>query len=711
MSTISDHPTPSIAIRRRPGSRLVTAWNARGPLVVPHRTEWAVGLRRLRVAGLILIALEFIGFCVWSEIQVHRFALTADFSLYQQAVYLMAHGHLWPLVTDGGAPISFRGGHFSAFPLFTNEAEFFLVPIAVLYRIWPHVVVAKFAQDIAICGGQTIAFLWMCELVAAQSDRDVADRSRLSQQTGMWVLAFGLVLLIANPWFIMGASFDLHAEAFALPCVVGAGRALHKGQRRSALVWGTLGMLSSAVGATYVVGIGLSAALTRRSAVRNGLMVAGLAFAWFAFLNVAGWIATAGPGLFESVLNGGNGHVVWENGYWKTVGATTQNASYGELLSTIASHPWNVFRALGQTHSSLWANVSASGVLGIVWLPTMIGTLAVLGPSAFNALYLEPGFQNVVAYGLISVGTVAAAMWILRRSRRAGFIVMTLLAINTALWGIIWFPHVSTEWAAVTPGAASTLSRIQKLIGPNDEVVASQGVSGAFADRQSSYAIMANGKTVQVAPGRKVWFVIAPFDGIETTDASVSIALIERLAQTPGTHLRAARNSVWAFEWTPPAGVHKFALKPVSVLTMPAWALPGPSGRAVMKGATSSAWYVTNTGAEGYVFNRALWRVPAGHYKVSVTLSASALTNVEVWDTTRSRLLKRIVVSATHGKTSLNLPVVMTHTGHQPYVGGSLLWSDKPIVNIGDTLELRVWTAGPPESVSVYRASITGRPS
>ncbi len=77
-----------------------------------------------------------------------------------------------------------------------------------------------------------------------------------------------------------------------------------------------------------------------------------------------------------------------------------------------------------------------------------------------------------------------------------------------------------------------------------------------------------------------------------------------------------------------------------------------------MKGATSSAWFVTNTGAEGYVFNRALWRVPAGHYKVSVTLSASALTNVEVWDTTQSRLLKRIVVSATHGKTSLNLPVV-----------------------------------------------------
>jgi hypothetical protein len=711
MSTISDHHTPSIAIRRRPGSRLATAWKARGPLAVPPRTEWALGLRRLRVAGLILIALEFLGFCVWSEIQVHKFALTADYSLYQQAVYLMAHGHLWPRVTEGGAPLSFSGGHFSAFPLFTNEAEFFLVPIAVLYRIWPHLVVAKFAQDIAICGGQALAFLWMCELVAARGDRDVADRFRLSQQTGMWVLAFGLVLLIANPWFIMAASFDLHAEAFALPCVVGAGRALHKGQRRRALAWGTLGMLSSAVGTTYVVGIGLSAALTRRSAVRNGFMVAGLAFAWFVFLNLAGWIATAGPGLFVALLNGASGHLVWENGYWKPVGATTQNTTYGALLSTVATHPWNVFRALGQTHSSLWANVSASGVLGIVWLPTMIGTLAVLGPSSFNVLYLEPGFQNVVAYGLIAVGTVAAAIWILRRSRRAGFIVMTLLAINTAVWGIIWFPHVSTEWAAVTPGAASTLSRAEKLIGPSDEVVASQGISGVFSDRQSSYAIMENWKRIHVTPGDKVWFVVAPFDGIETTEASVSIAMIERLAQTPGMHLRLDENSVWVFEWTPPAGVHKFRLTPVSLLTAPAWALPGPSGRAVMKGPTSSAWYVTSTGVPGYVFARALWRVPAGHYKVSATLSASAVTNVEVWDTTQSRLLKRVVVSATHGKTRLSLPVVMTHTGHQPYIGGSLLWSDKPIMNIGDSLELRVWTAGPAGSVSVYDASITGRPS
>jgi hypothetical protein len=389
-------------------------------------------------------------------------------------------------------------------------------------------------------------------------------------------------------------------------------------------------------------------------------------------------------------------------------GATLTNASYGELLKTIATHPWNLFTGIWKTHSSFWANISSSGVLGIVWPPTLIAIVAVLGQSAFSPIFVVPGLQNVAVYGLIPVGSVAVSLWMLDRRPRLGFAVMAVLAVNTAIWGIMWFPRVSTNWAPITPGAVSELSRIEKLIGPNDEVVASQGVSGVFADRPSAYAIMTSGKTMQVTPGRKVWFVITPFDGIETTDASISVELIQRLAQTPGVHMRIDHDSVWLFEWTPPAGVHKFVLAPISALVAPPWTLPGVSGKVVKKGSNTSNWYVTNTGAPGYVFDRALWRVPAGHYTASVTLSASATTDVEVWDTTKSQLLKRIVVSNTHGRAHLSLPVVMAQTGHQPFVGGSLLWAINPVMNIGDSLEIRVWTAGKAGSVSVYKASLHG---
>ena len=83
------------------------------------------------------------------------------------------------------------------------------------------------------------------------------------------------------------------------------------------------------------------------------------------------------------------------------------------------------------------------------------------------------------------------------------------------------------------------------------------------------------------------------------------------------------------------------------------------------------------------MFNRALWRVPAGHYKVSVTLSASALTNVEVSGQDAVWLRSRIVVSATHGKTNLNLPVVMTRDTNR--MGGSC--SERQADSeLGDTL-------------------------
>ena len=91
------------------------------------------------------------------------------------------------------------------------------------------------------------------------------------------------------------------------------------------------------------------------------------------------------------MLDGGNGHVVGVKATGRR-GPTTRMGLW-RLPTTIASHPWNMFRALGQTHSSLGANVSASWVLGIVWLRT-IWDAGCLGPSAFNAPYLEPGFRT-----------------------------------------------------------------------------------------------------------------------------------------------------------------------------------------------------------------------------------------------------------------------------------------------------------------------------
>ena len=75
-------------------------------------------MRWVRRIGLMLLALKFAGFCVWSSLLYHRFALTPDFAQYQQAWYLIAHGHLNPYDTVGN------------FTFWQNHGEFIMWPLA-----------------------------------------------------------------------------------------------------------------------------------------------------------------------------------------------------------------------------------------------------------------------------------------------------------------------------------------------------------------------------------------------------------------------------------------------------------------------------------------------------------------------------------------------------------------------------------------------------
>ena len=129
-----------------------------------------------------------------AEIQVHRFALTA-FSLYQQAGIYGARS-LVAVVMTAAPPSLTAAGTSPRFRCSLTRRSFSWCRCCLV-------------PGLAACGGGEVCaghrdlrrpddrVLWMRELVARQSDRDVAE-SRLSRQTGMWVLAFGVVLLIAE---------------------------------------------------------------------------------------------------------------------------------------------------------------------------------------------------------------------------------------------------------------------------------------------------------------------------------------------------------------------------------------------------------------------------------------------------------------------------------------------------------------------------------
>lgn len=720
MSAVSDEPRTPGGGRRRPAAGAPASgrlrslrlsvwnrWNGGEPFVAPPRSEWSPALRRARVIGLALIGVGFLGFCAWSLIQVKRFALTADFSWYQQAAYLFGHGHLSPQVTAGGIAIHGYGvaqGH--PVPFWVNAGEFFVVPLGLIYRLFPHPETLKWMQDLALCGTQVIAFMWICDLVAARKREG-------SPRTGVWLIVLGFVLLVANPWFIWSASFDIHSETFATLFVVGAARDLHRG-RRTAWAWGIGAILCSAVGATYLIAVSVGAVITRRRSLRLGLGLALLGIIWLGILGLLGLLSVVQTYLYQSVITGGAAATTGQHyvrGVWYGIARPgSESVTYPALVKAAVERPWAVLSALWANHANLWGSVSAAGLLGLVWIPVLIPSLIVLVQGGFYQGASLPGFQNILVGGLMAVGTVAlCAMlasrlgegrrWLLR-------IVLVLLALNTIVWGAIWFPKLGDQWLNVSPQAAAALRTVQAKIGPNDEVVASQGVSGAFAARQWAYSIVYPRTPIQVHAPRKVWFIFAPFDGTETIPSSNTLAMVKILSHYHGMHLVVDSGDVWAFEWVPPPGLREFVLAAPEPSAPAVSTLTGSSGRAVIS-KTPSESHATSNGQPGYVIDRDFWRVLKGRYRVSTRVSASALTNVEVWDDTTNTLLRRVVLTHTHGIKRVNLTVTLNRTGAQPAIGGTALWSITSLETPGDNLELRVWTAGAAGSVNVYSAAIT----
>ena len=95
--------------------------------------------RRVRRIGYVLLGLQLAGYLVWSVILYRRFALTADFSQYNQAWYLVAHGNLDPNGTVGGSP-----------QFWQNDAEFFPYVLAPLYWIFRTGLMLQWAQDLSV---------------------------------------------------------------------------------------------------------------------------------------------------------------------------------------------------------------------------------------------------------------------------------------------------------------------------------------------------------------------------------------------------------------------------------------------------------------------------------------------------------------------------------------------------------------------------------
>jgi Predicted membrane protein (DUF2079) len=630
--------------------------------------EFAGPFLNIKRIGYLVLGIQLGLTLAWSTLLYNRFAVTFDFSIFEQAWTLIAHGHMDPFNT-------IKGTYF-----WQDHSEFFLWPLAVLYWIWPQGVVLLWLQDIAVVAAEAVAFLWL---------RQVAER--LYPRGATWLTATGLLLLVANPWTWWALSWDFHSETTAMPFAVLLAWDLYN-HRRRAWLWVVPLLASGDVAATYIAAIGVGAALASKRQRTTGCLLAAI-----------GVVATVIITLVHGNLGSGGGLQAY--GYLASSGPTPGHEGLGKLVLGIASHPGNVLSQLWGKRYDMWANLAPSGLpgFGYVWLLPMAVNILAANNLFAGILFAAPGFQSLPLYIFMPIGTVAVLAMLIRRHRIVAALLAGFVILEAIGYAVVWLPQTPSQWLRVSAPQAATLARIEAEIPASAEVFASQGIMGRFAGRLDIQSLFGPGPLP--LQGGTAWFVIAPNAGIETMQPAAAMQLIAELAGPLHARLMADANGVWAFRWQPSAGARSFVV-PNGNAPLAAWATPGIAGRAVMSGPVST-WHVAATGGTGYVADGLEWRYSGSRYQASVTLAASGPVNVEVWNDNCDDLIARRTVPST-ALSTIVLPVNVTTSCRASAFSG---WGPFRAAFIqppaGQRLEIRVWSRGR-EKVNIYGAAISG---
>jgi hypothetical protein len=666
---------------RRSAWSLWARWNNAQAFVPPPREQWPVALRRARIVGLSLLGIQLTGLGWWSYVLASRDVLSRDFSTYAQSIYLIVHGHLDPYSTTTG--------HL----FWRDHSAFIMWPLAFVQSIWPHAVTLLWMQDLATVGMEAVAFVWICDIAA-----DLARR-RQAMVFPTALIALGIVLLAPDPWMVWASSFDFHIEAFSALCAIATARELFLGRRR-AWVWAVLALSTGDLGATYIAAVGAGAALSGRRRLRAGSTIMLLGTAWFLLLSALHGSEGSQPHDYALILTGSN------------TGTVSGHDTSLNVITAALRYPARALHSLWDNRVDLWANLSPGGVIGLVWLPVLLPLWLMLAESQLTSVvdFSYPGFQSIAVVPLVSVGTVALLGVLYRKASARGltsasiWVLLIMMAANSVAWAVVWIPHASERWLAVTPRAAAVIRGLQSRIGPRDEVIVSQGIQGAFATREFVYALFGATATEPINAHR-VWVILTVDQGIEIAKPSGIYADIDTLTHMSGSRLVVASDGIWAFEWLPQPGTRMLQLNPKLNAAVPGWALPGPSGIPVTDG-MSADWHVSSTNQSGYVLDHAYWREEPGSYRIMTTLATSGGANVEVWNTTTSTLLSRQSVPATNGKTTVQTTVSLPESPPEHLFSGWGPWRTDVDEPEGDQLEVRVWSPGGDDQVDVYNVSL-----
>ncbi len=490
----------------------------------------AARARRLVAAARAVIGVTLLGQLALliqrSRAQYDAGAVSMDFAIFHQAWQQIGSGNLDPTST------------IIDIPYWQSHFEVIMWPLALLHPIFPSGMTLLVVQDLAIVGAEAIAVLWVLEVV---------QRGRTLRPWHLVPVATVLLLLVTNERIGLVAKSDFHFQALATMFLLGGARALWRGRTRRAWPWVLAALLTGDVAGTYVAGLGLSAVVARRDTRRAGAALIATGTAWVLLIGALG--ANHGSAI------AGYQHLLDE----------PLPASGGALivvLTALVLHPGRPLEELGSKLGLFGAEFAATGFVGVFhpWTFGVTAVVVVSGGLQESLAFFVP-FQNFPALVFVTVGTAMTMDWWFRSPRvgarrpvvaratvAAGFVAAAVVVLVGRAPADDPYPE--------PPSAGAALAEVDEQVRPDDQVIASFGLVGRYADREHVRRFLVPARLPVEAD--RVVFVFSPTVGNMPTP-EVQEAAADRVLEL-GAEQIVDTPDVQAFVWSPSEGTTTISL-------------------------------------------------------------------------------------------------------------------------------------------------------
>ena len=592
-----------------------------------------------------LLAAQFLVLLLFVTDRFNHFVGTKDETTVFQAMYQIAHDNLNPYSQTTG------------FHWIQNHGAFAMWLLAPLDRIGPPGLAVLWLQVIAVTATAYVTLRWVLLFLRAGAVAGLSDR-RLKTLAG---LAIGILVLA--PWSYWSVGYDIHIEILTAPFIMAATLDFSVGRYRRAWLFVAITLAFGDVSSTWLVGIALSAIVA-------GIFEPGLrrvSFSLAGALAVLGVVWSAGM----SVLGFAKGSTFTSNFGYLTVPIghpLPKHIGFSRLIRASFRHPIRFVKEIAHHWINLYANAAPYGLIGIAttWtlgVPTVILVENNLTPGYF---FNEPSFQSFPIYGFLLVGTVMVLAAVTRRwpSRTLFIGLVCVVAATTLSWAVVFLPHLTTRWIAVSDAQAATLRSDLGRIPERAPVAVSSGVGGRFANRDRVYLLSPDLRVNHLT--QPLWIVDAP-DLNATNPLPRYDAMFATLLHTPGVTLINYRDHVALFVFTPTPAHPTYHLRAIRA-QVPVWTLVGAHGTVVRAG-PASGWYVRGDRRGGALIDGRLFALTPGHYRLVLHLQADGPVTVELQNPTTTHVLVRRTFVATVQRISVPVSLGSPVNGQRNFSG------------------------------------------